>query len=228
MDYKKCYQKMDNSRLATYELTVQNVLKLLGHKKEGRVLDIGCGNGIIDIMLANQTNFKITGCDISDVALNEAKKNAEKERATIIFEKQDVFKLDYPDNYFDVVFSFGYASTASFRGAQERIYRILKPGGLLILDFVNHLSLYKVLRFRKNLIRFRVYKNEKTKYYHFGGLGIREYFEKIGFSFVSKIYFNTYPPIKFIPAKIYILFENTIGRLFRKILGRVILVCFQK
>lgn len=236
MSYKGRYQKwetvaekykVDNSRIATFELTIQNTLKLLKNKKEGLALDIGCGFGYIDTLLARKTNFQIIGIDISDIALKNAKKNINQAglEKRIKIEKGDVYNLSYPDNHFDVIFSFGYVSAASYQKVVKEVARVLKPGGLLILDYINHHCLYKALSLSKKLKKYK-----RGELYSFNIKGIRKHFSSVGLSFVSKTHFNTYPPIfgKVIPFKLYIFFEKTIGRLFKKILARVILVCFEK
>lgn len=236
MIYKGRYQKwekvakeykIDNSRIATFKLTIQNTLKLLENKKEGLALDIGCGFGCIDILLAQNTDFQITGIDISDIALNNAKKNIKQAglEKRIKIEKGDVYNLSYPDNYFDVIFSFGYVSAASYEEAKREVARVLKPGGLLILDYINHHCLYKSFSLFRKLRKYK-----KGDLYSFNVKGIKKHFLSVGLSFRSRTYFNTYPPIpgKVIPVNLYIFFEKTAGRLFKKILGRVILVCFKK
>jgi len=216
--------KIDNTRLATFQLTVKNVLKLLKNKKEGLAIDIGCGFGSIDVLLAQNTDFKIIAMDISDTALEAAKKNvmhfSQEERIKV--EKGDVYNLSYPDNYFDVIFSFGYVSAATYPSARNEVYRVLKPGGLLICDFINHVSLYKLPFLIKNIFLGYTQLGEFSK--------IKKDFKKTGFKFLSKIYFNTYPPIfkNIFPVWTYLLFEKTIGRPLKKILGRVILVSFKK
>lgn len=214
--------EIDNSRLATFEITVDSVLKMLKDEDDGLALDVGCGDGLIDIMLVKKTKFRLVGCDISDTMLKIARDNVKKENVNIKFENQDVYNLTYSDNSFDVVFSFGYVSAATYPNARKEIYRVLKPGGLLICDFINHYSLYKLPFLVKNIILGYALLGEFSK--------IEKDFKKIGFQLLSKSYFNTYPPIlaKIIPVKFYILFEKTFGRIFNKALGRVRLVCFQK
>ena len=217
--------KSTSSREATFILTVKNTLKLLGNKRKGRLLDLGCGFGEIDILLAQNTGFNITSCDISETAIKTAQKNIEKAGLAhrIKIEEGDVYNLKYPSKSFDVVLSFGYVSAATYPGVQKEVARVLKPGGVLICDFINCLSFYKLFNTFK-----RVFKKQRIPYYVFL-TGIRRKFEKEGLIFEKQYLFNTYPPIdlKFNP-RIFLAFEDTIGKIFSFLLGRVRLVSFEK
>lgn len=71
------------------------------------ILDIGCGSGCISISLALNSNLKVTSLDVSELALIQAKENADKFMTPIkfihadIFAKDTIFKLDH----FDVIVS---------------------------------------------------------------------------------------------------------------------------
>lgn len=209
---------------ATFSLTLHNALELLGEKKSGKLLDIGCGFGEIDILLAQNTNFEITGFDFAKKAVVIAKANVKKAglENRIKIEEGDVYKLRYPDNFFDAVVSFGYVSVASFPGVQKDIARVLKPGGILICDFINCLSFYKFLFTLK-----RILKGQKIPYY-VTLAGIKREFLKGGFTFLNQCFFNTFPPLNLkISPGLYLAFENSVGKIFQNFLGRVRLVSFQ-
>ena len=67
------------------------------------ILDIGTGSGAIAITLAKHLNGQITATDISEKALELAKKNAQKNNAQITFKKSDI--LNNVQGQFDIVIS---------------------------------------------------------------------------------------------------------------------------
>lgn len=213
---------INSARRATLALTLKNTLELLDGKRRGRLLDIGCGFGEIDILLAKNTDFEITGFDISKAAIDAAKENVKKAglEDRIKIEEGDIFNLKYPDGYFDAAVSFGYVSAATYPGAQKEIARFLKPGGILICDFINCLSFYKFFGSLRRII-------SGDSYYYFSLSGIRREFEKEGLIFREQRFFNTYPPLNLsLSPQVFLAFENTLGRLFKNFLARVRLVCF--
>jgi ubiquinone/menaquinone biosynthesis C-methylase UbiE len=228
--------KLDAAKRATCELTVRKILELLreyiGLNNGLRILDLGCGQGDIDILLTEKSNFPILSIDISGealkVALERITKQGLEEKIKLI--KADAYDLSFKDNSFDIVLSFGYGSVGSYVGIQKEIFRVLKPGGVAIIDF-RHLSIYNTLltprEFFSQWKRFR--SGREIKIYHFGQLGVKEHFRQFGLILEDIRRFNTYPPLRNIGfPKLYMLFENTFGRLFKPILSRVFLAKFRK
>ena len=108
-------------------------LKKIGSGK--KVLDIGTGNGKLAFALANKGN-KVIAIDISNIALETAKKKLEKLNESnsilITFQYGDARKLDFPGQCFDFVVSHDlieHLSENDFSIHLNEVERVLKLGG---------------------------------------------------------------------------------------------------
>lgn len=111
------------------------IAALLDLPAGARVLDAPCGAGRISIRLAER-GFDVTGIDISDDELEEARRRAADRGVEVEFELADVRRP--PPGPFDAVVvwgnSFGYmpyADTLEHLGACRRV---LREGGSLVLE----------------------------------------------------------------------------------------------
>lgn len=68
------------------------------------VLDAGCGPGVLSVLLAKKGCI-VTGTDISEPNIKEAKAYAEREGVRIDFSVNDIEQLPFPDKSFDYVVS---------------------------------------------------------------------------------------------------------------------------
>jgi cyclopropane-fatty-acyl-phospholipid synthase len=95
------------------------------------MLDVGCGSGYLDILLAQKTGFHIIGVDISKNALQLGKKMVEDAgfEHRISFVRGDVFNLSFRDNSFEIAISTGYESAGAYLGATKEVSRVVKEGG---------------------------------------------------------------------------------------------------
>lgn len=133
------------------------------HIPEGAViLDAACGKGRHAITLASM-GFRVEGIDLSCRNISEAKK---QEHPHLHFKEWDIRKV-YIENHFDYVFnlfsSFGYfKDDADDRRVIESFARNLKPGGILVLDYINSEQAVKQLKPREIIprgdIQFHVQK----------------------------------------------------------------------
>ncbi|MCA9392248.1 methyltransferase domain-containing protein [candidate division WWE3 bacterium] len=105
--------------------------------KEGdTVLDAGCGVGGSSIFLAQRYGCKVTGISITPVQIEEAVKNAMRFNVSdkVRFEVQDFTKTTFPDESFNVVWAIESVCHAhDKRDFLDEAYRVLKPGGRLIV-----------------------------------------------------------------------------------------------
>ncbi len=84
------------------ELLVENALKFASEDK--KVLDLCTGSGAIAVAVKKESNANLTAVDISDGALEVAKKNADFNQAEIEFIKSDLFE-QLTDRKFDLIIS---------------------------------------------------------------------------------------------------------------------------
>ena len=134
-------------------------LRCLGIKaddfKDKQVVEVGCGTGDYALWYATHGAGHVTGVDLSDGSLakaNQKVKDNSIENATFV--KQDVLKMDLPDNHFDYSFSVGvlHHTGDPFRGFEEMV-RITKPGGIVIVSLYNNYSRF-LLNVRQRICRF--------------------------------------------------------------------------
>lgn len=108
----------------------EDVLKLLPDVKGKRVLDVGCGNGLLTAKLC-ALGADVTGIDASRSMLELAQTNCPAAH----FELMDAADFSFAEP-FDVVFS-----NAVFHWVEDQdalltcVRRALKPGGILVCEF---------------------------------------------------------------------------------------------
>ncbi len=94
----------------------------------GKVIDIGCGTGR-DAGLFKKDGYEYVGVDISTGMLSEARKLFSEAD----FRQMDLMKLDFPDGYFDGIWSFAtylHIPKAEINDALNEARRVIKIGGI--------------------------------------------------------------------------------------------------
>jgi len=106
-----------------------------GLPKGARVLDVGCGRGVILGALADR-GYEVHGVEVSEEAARGADSRA------VVRIAQTVDEADYPECHFDqVIIWHVFEHLADPRGTLQAVFRILKPGGRLIVAVPNFSSL---------------------------------------------------------------------------------------
>ena len=127
---------------ADTEILVEKALELM--RPGARVLDIGTGSGAIAISLAKLgKSARVTAVDVSDKALEIARKNAESNGANVEFIKSDCFSALNGRKYDMIVSNPPYISDDEMRGLMPEVK--LEPelalfGGADGLDFYRRIS----------------------------------------------------------------------------------------
>jgi tocopherol O-methyltransferase len=132
-----------DAQTKTHEQAINNMTEQVSLaanlSSEKNVADLGCGIGGPAFYLAKKYNCTVHGISLSEKQIAQAQQYAIENNLgnTLFFTAGDYCDTPYPSNNFDVV----YAIESSCHAAQKidflkEAYRILKPGGkLIVLDF---------------------------------------------------------------------------------------------
>jgi D-alanine-D-alanine ligase len=128
---------VDDSKITESEVSF--FAEKLDLQEGSSLLDLACGQGRHLIEIARRGNFNLFGLDRSRYLIQRAKTVSRKLGYNINFKEGDVRKLPFETDSFDYVTilgnSFGYfeASEEDQKILRE-IFRVLKPGGKLLMD----------------------------------------------------------------------------------------------
>lgn len=124
------------------------------------IVDIGCSAGVSSVTLAT-LGFQVTGLDISEGLISQAKELAKQENSSAHFLTGDAAKLPFENESVDVCFMVGLLHHfPNYTPVVEDIYRILKSGGLVVAIEPNALNLAYRLSFKLVHLKNGVTPNE--------------------------------------------------------------------
>jgi len=119
---------------------IKKYVKIFKKNRYKKVLDLGCGTGRNTIYLA-QKGFSVYALDASKTGIEITKKKAQELKLiNIKYKVADMKKTSYPKNYFDAViciFVLSHGLLKDNEAAVNEIYRILKPKGMLVTEFMS-------------------------------------------------------------------------------------------
>jgi ubiquinone/menaquinone biosynthesis C-methylase UbiE len=101
------------------------------------LLEIGCGAGI-DLVRFAEGGAACTGVDLSQTAIDLARKNFGNRKLRADLRVANGEALDFPEGTFDVVYAHGVLQyTADAQAMVNEAHRVLKPGGAFIAMVYN-------------------------------------------------------------------------------------------
>lgn len=124
--------------LLTNDIYVKRILNIGGPFTNKRVLDLGCGTGILSLKLSPFAK-EVHACDISDMMVKDLKERVmEQKNKNIKILKTDAHNMEYPKNYFDTIISvLTFHHFSDIDKVMENIRRVLKQfGELIIVDIL--------------------------------------------------------------------------------------------
>tara|TARA_B110001452_G_C15091751_1_gene380915 strand:+ start:179 stop:811 length:633 start_codon:yes stop_codon:yes gene_type:complete len=130
--WNKFYKKDSNS----YESTFARFIHKKIHNKNGKLLDIGCGNGR-DSYFFNKKGFNVIGIDISNKAIQ---KNSQKKNKNLAFKKFDIGK-NKTKNKFEFIYCRFFLHTID-ESLENKLIELIKDsknkGTMVFFEFRNY------------------------------------------------------------------------------------------
>lgn len=100
---KEVFSSSKHKFTFSYDTEILN--QILKYKKNGKVLDLGCGEGGISLELAKK-GFDVTCVDISSTAINKIKQEAQNKKINIIAVCEDLTSFKINSSY-DIIICLG-------------------------------------------------------------------------------------------------------------------------
>jgi SAM-dependent methyltransferase len=146
----------------------------------GRLLEVGCGIGVDSIQLA-RCGFDVTAVDLTESAIEVARESARRRGVSIDFRVGNAEGLDFADESFDAVYSFGVLHhTPDIERAVAEVHRVLRPGGKAYVMLYHRWSLvnlaHRLLRLPYESPRGR--KDQCPVVYTFSRPGVKRLFHE--------------------------------------------------
>ena len=140
--YHSLYANRNQKEAAAF---VDELILELNPDQHATMLDLGCGNGRHARQLAAK-GFEVMGMDLAGSSIQEAKRY---EKENLHFKRHDM-RRPFGINRFDYIFNF-FTSFGYFKTKEENddvirnIHEALKPGGYLLMDYMNSIYSEKQL-----------------------------------------------------------------------------------
>ncbi|PWN33666.1 S-adenosyl-L-methionine-dependent methyltransferase, partial [Meira miltonrushii] len=122
-----------------------------------KILDIGCGGGLVTEEIAKHTKAKVIGIDLSKQSIAKARQHSPFPLNRLAYVIGSAYELPFADGSIDaIVCSDVFEHLHDVPLAMREIHRVLHKGGMLVYDTVNRtmFSWYGTIVIAQNILHY--------------------------------------------------------------------------
>jgi ubiquinone/menaquinone biosynthesis C-methylase UbiE len=121
----------------SFKRRVVKILEYLELKEGDLLLDAGCGEGFYLMLLRNLYGCRLVGIE-SDQKMLDLAQQWIKPTEKLLLQTKDICQMNFPENYFDkIICSEVLEHIDDDNLAVKNLFRVLKPGGVLVVTVPN-------------------------------------------------------------------------------------------
>lgn len=124
--------------ISFHGILMPEILKFLGDRRYRRILDAGCGTGVLTSFLESRAE-NVYGVDISGDSIDIAKRSLVSKNVKFFNTSIEEYALSMRSKYDAVVANMVLMDVSDLRKVLNSIYNLLKPGGVFIFSMTNPL-----------------------------------------------------------------------------------------
>lgn len=143
-EYAEAYEQTSAAGYL-FNTRLERVSELLADCTGGKLLDVGCGPGMMIGYLHSRHpgRFEFFGVDRSEPMIREGRRRLAGSGPVRLLVGR-IEQLPFPDAFFDVVLAMGVVEYVDANLAIREVARVVRPGGIVITTMLNKLSPYRL------------------------------------------------------------------------------------
>jgi ubiquinone/menaquinone biosynthesis C-methylase UbiE len=119
---------------------IDAMISFLQLKAGCQCLDLGCGTGMVDEYISDQTGAKVYGVDYCPEAIDIASKRTSGKKGDLVFQEGNLDNLEYPAHFFEAIISIDTLYMPNDLGSTiHRMIELLNPGGRMAIFYTQSL-----------------------------------------------------------------------------------------